>query len=470
MDPQPLESCRIQDCVEATSSPADGHTTEKEQASALADFADQTFHKMEPPILPLLSASASLCLVTHSTMREHAVLGCSPPHADCTLAPPVYNTDEIVQKLFAQPLVQPDIELLVMDKLPSVRSASQFQDKDSRPLLAVPTVVPEHSSVTVRQDIAAALLQSLSAVSITGSDHAADPSAGVTFHELIAPGQMLSDTFQTLPLVILEDAGNAADARAETSAVPPASMLKGLHVKKRNLALSELVLDWSLTDASAPDTTLQQSRARTRIVAALTPRLIPGQEQAPTCLPWRVLVEEVAGAPVQYKGLQHRPEKLPTAVQTFLCGKTGHSHSCKGKPSTKIPSCRASQNASPADARVPLGKAGDEAGYTIRDHTQDATQTANFRQQSSNKGSKAMAAGIFSKRPAKRAKRQTTKNDADFFFKLQTGAQKSQESVDDASSSSGDSILGRHAQNFVSLRQSKVCKSPHMLPLENRTR
>ncbi|KAK9915085.1 hypothetical protein WJX75_004552 [Coccomyxa subellipsoidea] len=50
---------------------------------------------------------------------------------------------------------------------------------------------PDHSSVTVRQDIARAVLHSIPAVVITEPCADADFTNGTTFHDLVAPGQLL---------------------------------------------------------------------------------------------------------------------------------------------------------------------------------------------------------------------------------------------------------------------------------------
>ena len=128
-----------------------------------------------------------------------------------------------------------------------------------------------------------------------------------------APGHMLSENFQTLPPMSLDDASMPGDSTEEMSAAPVASMLKGLQLKSRNL-----------TNASAPDLTFSSSQARYRLRAALTPEAIPNAESRMAAEPWRELMKEIAGPPVLCStGLQPRPEKLPAAVQKHLSNKGG---------------------------------------------------------------------------------------------------------------------------------------------------
>ncbi|CAL8468858.1 g8399 [Coccomyxa elongata] len=131
--------------------------------------------------------------------------------------------------------------------------------------------------------------------------------------------QLLSDTFQTLPLVILDDAASSGGAGdTASSAVPVADMLQGLRLKARNLALSELVLHWSLTDASAPDPTMESSGARKRLRDALIPAAIPASEPMTPAAPWADLLAQISGPEVPCVGLQQRSEELPAAVKKFL--------------------------------------------------------------------------------------------------------------------------------------------------------
>lgn len=264
--------------------------------------------------------------------------------------------------------------------------------------------------------------------------------------------QVLSDTFQTLPLVMLDDAATSSGPiSGESSAVPVADMLKGLQLKARNLALSDLVLHWSLTDASAPDPTMETSGARKRLRDALTPAAIPSPMAIMPAAPRADLLTEISGPEVQCIGLQQRPEELPAAVKKFLSRERGRkTFSVTEQPCTDSGRWAAKQN-------KPRGRSVKDARMPHKENDRNRGELAICRDTCSSMhspepkqpgvGSEAVVAtGIFSKRPSKRPKHSGKKDDASFFFELQTGAQNCQEESvpDDASSSSGDSLLGRH--------------------------
>ena len=265
--------------------------------------------------------------------------------------------------------------------------------------------------------------------------------------------QVLSDTFKTLPLVILDDLAtlSVGASNVKSSAVPMADMLKGLHLKARNLALSELVLHWSLTDASAPDPTMESSGARKRLRDALIPAAIPSSKPIAPSAPWPDLLTEIAAPEVHCIGLQQKPEELPAAVKKFLSSERGRNRiSVKEKPcsySEKWPAKQGKPSSpSAADAKMPHKENNKNRGGLIACKDKFGSMHSAEQKQPRVKSGAIVATGIFSKRPSKRPKQSGRKDDASFFFELQTGAKNSQaESVpDDASSSSGDSLLGRH--------------------------
>lgn len=273
--------------------------------------------------------------------------------------------------------------------------------------------------------------------------------------KLFAMVQVLSDTFQTLPLVILDDAATSGGAGdAVSSAVPVAYMLQGLSLKARNLALSELVLHWSLTDASAPDPTMESSGARKRFRDALIPAAIPFSEPMTPAASWADLLADISGPEVHCVGLQQRSEELPAAVKKFLSnGRDRKRSSVKEQPCRDGERWAAKQDKpssrSASSARMPHKENNKNGGGFCRD---TCTSRRSTEPKQPGVGLKAsVPTGIFSKRPSKRLKHSGKKDDASFFFELQTGAQNSQEESvpDDASSSSGDSLLGRHGRGLI---------------------
>ncbi len=435
LDPMRVDSNNLQESGDQAS------MTEREQAlSAHAQEMEQKLSILEQPILPILrSSSSNRSLVPLSSIA--AASAHSPAPLDNGHAPAI-NTEDLFLTLFTQRLQQPSLDLPVMRAPAAAEAVPGQKCFHSMLLLSVPAVPPDHSSVTVRQHIGRALLQSMPALVISHAPADADIANGITFHELIAPGQVLSDTFQTLPVVMLEDPGHA---RAEASAVT--GMLKGLQLKSRNLAVSELLLDWSMTDASAPDPTSAGSRARNRLRAALTPEALPCAESALAAAPWaELLLIEIAGPPVHCSGLQPRPEQLPSAVQKFLCSKGSSRKGGRGMENT-APVARWDRAAAASAPPARLsGRANRQSTGGMSGMQPSASRPTHAPDQPGSRAEEVAAAGIFSKRPAKKAKNAAGKDDASFFFGLQTGALGSQDSaIDDASSSSRDSLLGRYA-------------------------
>lgn len=446
LDPMPLSSYSLQLSGDLM------NRADKEQLlSAHANGTEQLCRALEPPVLPVVrAANTSSSLHPYSCMLDGPASACSAAELDNSSTPEI-STEDALLNLFAQRLQQPSLKLPAMQEPAAAEPVPGTKCFHTLPLLDVPAVPPDHSSVTVRQDIARAVLHSIPAVVITDPCADADFTDGTSFHDLVAPGQVLSDTFQMLPLVILDD---PADAAAETSAVPVGSMLKGLQLKGRNLAVSELLLDWSLTDASAPDPTLAGSRARSKLRAALVPEAIPCAEPALPALQWAEVLKEITGPPVHCSGLHSSPEQAPSAVQKYLCSKlAGSGPSLKGELSRENGRQEGMQNRTApvpgADARLPLkvekqdraGSNGIQCG---------AKQPANVAEQPGSRAREVVAAGIFSRRPAKKARKAGNRDGASYFFGLQTGAVGSQDSsIDDSSSSSQDILLSRHGPCLI---------------------
>lgn len=76
-----------------------------------------------------------------------------------------------------------------------------------------------------------------------------DMTHGLTFHDLVGPGQVLCDKYPSLPLVQIMDSSAEGMAALHT----PSKLAQGLQAKPVSLAAAELLLDWSLNDPAAPD-------------------------------------------------------------------------------------------------------------------------------------------------------------------------------------------------------------------------
>lgn len=184
LDPQPLPSCNVGDL----------------QLLGIAEFllagevlpgrSEQLFCTLEQPALPAMYAS-SLPLVPFSELaasaRSHAELHENSLSSICV-------EEDVLHSLFAQYFDQPCIELPSLEHAASAKSAPQSEDRSSMPLLTVPAVLPDHSSVTVRQKIAQALLESTRALDIHDPHPGTELSGGLTFHDMIAPGQVCKNS------------------------------------------------------------------------------------------------------------------------------------------------------------------------------------------------------------------------------------------------------------------------------------
>lgn len=76
-----------------------------------------------------------------------------------------------------------------------------------------------------------------------------DVAHGLTFDELVAPGQVLCNHSLTLPPVHIEDRSANSLAALHASV----SIAQSIRAKPLSLAAMELLLDWSLKDPEAPD-------------------------------------------------------------------------------------------------------------------------------------------------------------------------------------------------------------------------
>lgn len=210
---------------------------------------------------------------------------------------------------------------------------------------------------------------------------------------------------------------------------------------------------------------MENSRARKRLQEALTPAAITSAKPMTPAATWADLMAEVVAPEVHCSGLQHKPEELPAAVRKFLSHKRG-----RGRFPAKKQPCRDGGRASKQDKPCSRSATGaittqkenkrDNGGLALNRDTCSSMRDAHPKQPSS--GSKPfVATGVFSKRPPKRPRRSGKKDDASFFFQLQTGVQNSQEESvpDDASSSSGDSFLGRHGSLHNCPTQ--LCREKH---------
>ena len=171
----------------------------------------------------------------------------------------LWDAEYITQQLFAVKLTQhaPQLSLLKHHE-PCQLASSMAGTPAQQALQLLPQVimVPRLSSRCIIEKL---LSSSLSvALSLPESKDLAAVAAGLSFHDVVAPGQVLCDTHPTLPLVLTEDKpGTTAPALHR-----PVHVAQSLQAKPLSLAATELLLDWSLKNPAAPDPTKRLKKVR----------------------------------------------------------------------------------------------------------------------------------------------------------------------------------------------------------------
>ena len=358
--------------------------------------------------------------------------------------PVLCDPDAVLQRHFGQLLEQPtplipEHSLSAEVQLPVPVSSAVEQ----WPLLEVPLMAAQPGGATVWARCAAELLQSYPPLSIAALPEP-DLAGGATFESLIAPCQVLDEAFMLLPLVSLDQ----EPAATEPHLAPHAHIVDALHLKPRNMAHLQLLLDWSLADPAAPDPTGRLSRAREKLRDELEPQQNPSEhEPLPPMLVWSDLVRSLAGDPVRRDGSSHeKREELPPIMRTRLLDMqrlaepvSNAGASGDAAIATEANEHRARQGSNPghaagqADENTCKGKGNAEAavqpGYT---ETCPPAGIAGFSVQEI---------------ASKRARLQAPANDAAFFMglhgaKLQAGGKADIQGQDQACSSD-DSLMGR---------------------------
>ena len=160
----------------------------------------------------------------------------------------LWSTDEFMKQRFATQLMheppQPpsweDHKILHPDKMTAAQPAQEYPSELPQLLMC-----PRPDSRAVIQSA----LSSMKAPLPLTDDARDDVAQGLTFHDLVAPGQVLSDEYPSLPLVHVKD--RPADSLAAWCG--PTRLAQTLQAKPVSLAAAELLLDWSLRDPAAPD-------------------------------------------------------------------------------------------------------------------------------------------------------------------------------------------------------------------------
>lgn len=160
----------------------------------------------------------------------------------------LWNADAITEQHTAMQLPMQPLQPLPLEQhgFYSVESSAAWQpaQRDDHELPQI-LMRPTPGSAEVMQRM---LASSATALSLPEAGDT-DVAHGLTFDELVAPGQVLCGHSLTLPPVHIED--GSADSLAALHA--PVSIAKSLRAKPVSLAAMELLLDWSLKDPEAPD-------------------------------------------------------------------------------------------------------------------------------------------------------------------------------------------------------------------------
>lgn len=160
----------------------------------------------------------------------------------------LWSTDEFIKQHFATQLMHEPLQPLPIHEH---ESSCLNRTVDAQPAQQGPCELPQ-VLMCPRPDSRAVIQSALSSMKapLPLPESARDDIApGLTFHDLVAPGQVLSDEYPSLPLVHVKD--RPADSSAASRS--PIRLAQTLQAKPISLAAAELLLDWSLRDPAAPD-------------------------------------------------------------------------------------------------------------------------------------------------------------------------------------------------------------------------
>lgn len=405
-------------------------------------------HLLEVPMLHSLSYKGIGRPPGSPSSRTELQVTLQPAIQQASRTPAVCDAAAILNKLFAQPMHASAPLESAAEELRQMEAQPSSAEQCTATLLPVSAVAPSHNSMTVRAHIAAEVVQPCQSAPFAESS-APDLSKGLTFHDLIAPAQVLLDSFQTLPLVLFEEDLPSANAcKHSSSLMPPGRIAGSLQLKQRSVASIELLLDWSLTDPAAPDPSGRIDRARKKLQAGLVPEVLRCTGQSLPDVPWRELVREAAGPLQLPSGQESAPERHPAAVVRHLRQALERS--------VKEPATRTGTSSAQAEAGV---------GNALQTVPQQASAATTFSTPAANQavqgptltGKRSAGAAALdnhavaeaAERPAlerlhkaavaKRMKKQDPKEDAAFFFGLQADGGNA---LEEASSGSDDSLIG----------------------------
>ena len=465
----------------------DSHLDELQSAWDSASAADLL---LEPPLLAAhkqqeraargLFGIAMLQLALSGDCTAAAL----PEEEEQTSLAQLWNADGLMKHTFATQLMHEPLQPLPGEEH---RSWCLDSPKAGQPAQQSPCELPQILTCprpdgrAVREGVLSSTMQPLSLPEIAGGDIA----PGLTFHDLVAPGQILCDEYPGLPLVHVKN--RSADSLAALSG--PAKLAQDLQARSVSLAAAELLLDWSMKDPAVPDPSKRIQRvrhapyrtyiplddtamgrctadfadwlgmhvgvcpasgcrdhacselpvcaqAREKMKQALRPQLLQQPDLLPPLVYWQELIQQLTGPPAPRRGCLRSPEQLHAMVQRV--SKRNSSRMLSSKERLPPPACskppeKASPEPPPQGGRAPAssGAHGNimEAGAGSQERAQEKAVRA--PEGETNRG-----VFLRARKRARGASRQQGQ-DAAFFMGLQRGAS---EPASEVSGSSDDSL------------------------------
>ena len=215
------------------------------------DRANGAVLLLEPPLsVPHKQQGRAAHGLPQTETLLHALSGsCSaaalPDEEEQTSLAQRWSADDLMKQSFATQLMHEPLQPLLGKEHKSLCQVVQAAQLGPCELPQALTC-PRPDGRAVHASVLGSMMQPLPLPEAAGEDVA----WGLTFHDLVAPGQVLCGEYPGLPLVQVKD--RSADS-LQVALYGPASLAQTLRVKPISLAAAELLLDWSLKDPAAPD-------------------------------------------------------------------------------------------------------------------------------------------------------------------------------------------------------------------------
>ena len=213
-------------------------------------------HSIVPEVLPMHQMSSAILLPI-------------PEEAVCSSLAQLWDADSITQQLLTVQLTQQAQQLLLPHQHETWQlelSMAACSAQQGLHLLPQIIMTPRLGSRYVLKQLLSSSLSSK--CSLPKSSGLAVIAAGLSFHDMVAPGQVLCDSHPTLPLVLIEDKANITAPALHG----PLRIAQSIQAQPLSLAAIEILLDWSLKNPAAPDPSKRLKKVR---YASLAPTSSP---------------------------------------------------------------------------------------------------------------------------------------------------------------------------------------------------